>query len=108
MGCHIGWNGNEAVSATAHGLICREIERVDSAFRSLFSVQNALTIWPIWEYATEEAKKKYLDGMISGELVGSFGLTEPDHGSDPGGMKTRAKKDVNLIINFKFREMIGF
>jgi len=79
------------LSYTAYGLINREVERVDSAYRSALSVQSSLVIHPINEFGTKEQKDKYLPGLASGELVGCFGLTEPDHGSDPGSMKTRAR-----------------
>jgi glutaryl-CoA dehydrogenase len=79
----------------AYGLISREIERVDSGYRSAMSVQSSLVMWPIFAYGTEQQRKKYLPGLASGELVGCFGLTEPDHGSDPGSMVTRAEKAPN-------------
>lgn len=98
LGCMSDYGGNEKISFTAYGLINREIERVDSSFRSMLSVQNSLVIFPISEYGTEEAKKKYLPKLMSGEHIGAFGLTEPDHGSDPGSMKTRALKKGNKWI----------
>ena len=76
----------------SYGLIAREVERVDSGYRSAMSVQSALTMYPIYAYGTEEQRQKYLPKLASGEWVGCFGLTEPDHGSDPGGMETRATK----------------
>lgn len=76
----------------SYGLIAREVERVDSGYRSAMSVQSSLVMYPIYAYGTEEQREKYLPGLAKGELVGCFGLTEPDQGSDPGGMKTRAKK----------------
>jgi glutaryl-CoA dehydrogenase len=76
----------------AYGLIAREIERVDSGYRSMNSVQSSLVMYPIYAYGTEEQRKKYLPKLATGEWVGCFGLTEPDAGSDPGGMKTRAEK----------------
>ncbi|MEM1417592.1 MAG: acyl-CoA dehydrogenase, partial [Myxococcota bacterium] len=84
--------GGVGASYVAYGLIAREIERVDSGFRSCASVQSSLVMHPIYAYGTEEQRKKYLPGLASGELIGCFGLTEPDHGSDPGGMVTRAKR----------------
>jgi glutaryl-CoA dehydrogenase len=75
-----------------YGLIARELERVDSGYRSIFSVQNSLVIQPIHEYGSDAQRRKYLPGLISGALIGCFGLTEPDHGSDPGSMVTRASK----------------
>jgi len=76
----------------AYGLIAREVERVDSGYRSAMSVQSSLVMHPINAYGSEEQKKKYLPKLASGELIGCFGLTEPNHGSDPGSMETRAKK----------------
>ena len=76
----------------AYGLVAREVERVDSGYRSAMSVQNSLVMHPIEAYGTEAQKKKYLPKLATGEWVGCFGLTEPDAGSDPGGMKTRAAK----------------
>ena len=79
-------------SYVAYGLIAREVERIDSGYRSAFSVQSSLVMYPIYLFGSEEQKQKYLPGLASGELIGCFGLTEPDGGSDPGGMKTRARK----------------
>ncbi|MBB5277347.1 glutaryl-CoA dehydrogenase [Rhizobium rosettiformans] len=76
----------------SYGLVAREIERIDSGYRSMMSVQSSLVIYPIYAYGSEEQRDKYLPGLVSGELIGCFGLTEPDAGSDPGGMKTRAEK----------------
>ncbi len=88
------------VSYVAYGLIAREIEMVDSSYRSTLSVQSSLVMWPIYNYGTEQQRQKYLPKLASGEWVGAFGLTEPDHGSDPGGMKTRAKRvDGGYQIN---------
>ncbi|MFO1088295.1 MAG: acyl-CoA dehydrogenase [Hyphomicrobiales bacterium] len=84
--------GGSGLGYVAYGLIAREIERVDSGYRSAMSVQNSLVMHPIEAYGTEEQKRKYLPKLATGELVGCFGLTEPDAGSDPGGMKTRAKR----------------
>ncbi|MEM8592908.1 MAG: acyl-CoA dehydrogenase [Pseudomonadota bacterium] len=84
--------GGLGASYTAYGLIAREIERVDSGYRSMMSVQSSLVIYPIYAYGSEEQRKKYLPGLTSGKLIGCFGLTEPDAGSDPAGMKTRAEK----------------
>ena len=80
------------VSYTAYGMAAREVERVDSGYRSAFSVQSSLVMYPIYAYGTEEQRRKYLPKLATGEWVGCFGLTEPDHGSDPGSMVTRAKK----------------
>jgi len=87
--------GGLGVGYVAYGLIAREIERVDSGYRSMMSVQSSLVIYPIYAYGSEEQRKKYLPGLCSGELIGCFGLTEPDAGSDPGSMKTRAEKTDN-------------
>ncbi|MGO4566281.1 acyl-CoA dehydrogenase [Rhizobium sp. 2YAF20] len=76
----------------AYGLVAREVERVDSGYRSMMSVQSSLVMYPIYAYGCEAQRDKYLPGLVSGELIGCFGLTEPDAGSDPGGMKTRAEK----------------
>ena len=76
----------------SYGLIAREIERVDSGYRSVMSVQSSLVMLPIYKFGSEEQKQKYLPKLAKGEMVGSFGLTEPDAGSDPGSMKTRVKK----------------
>ncbi|MEM7642427.1 MAG: acyl-CoA dehydrogenase [Pseudomonadota bacterium] len=75
-----------------YGLVAREIERVDSGYRSMMSVQSSLVMYPIHAYGSEEQRRKYLPGLASGDLIGCFGLTEPDAGSDPAGMKTRAEK----------------
>ncbi|GAA4042377.1 acyl-CoA dehydrogenase [Parerythrobacter jejuensis] len=85
--------GGAGASYVAYGLIAREIERVDSGYRSMASVQSSLVMYPIHAYGSEEQRRKYLPGLASGELIGCFGLTEPDAGSDPGGMRTYAKKD---------------
>jgi glutaryl-CoA dehydrogenase len=84
--------GGAGVSYTAYGLIARELERVDSGYRSFASVQSSLVMYPIHAFGTEEQWQRFLPGLASGELIGCFGLTEPDHGSDPGSMKTHAKK----------------
>ena len=85
--------GCAGVSYTAFGLVAREIERVDSGYRSAMSVQSSLVMYPIYAYGTQAQRERFLPGLASGELVGCFGLTEPDHGSDPGGMVTRAVRD---------------
>ena len=79
-------------SYVAYGLVAREIERVDSGYRSMNSVQSSLVMYPIYAYGDETQRKKYLPKLATGEWVGCFGLTEPDAGSDPNGMKTRAEK----------------
>jgi glutaryl-CoA dehydrogenase len=84
--------GGSAASYVSYGLIAREIERVDSGYRSMMSVQSSLVMYPIYAYGSEEQRRKYLPGLAAGDLIGCFGLTEPDAGSDPGGMRTRAVK----------------
>ena len=84
--------GGIGASYVSYGLVAREIERVDSGYRSMMSVQSSLVIYPIYAYGSEEQKQKYLPKLISGEWIGCFGLTEPEAGSDPAGMKTRAEK----------------
>lgn len=84
--------GGAGASYVAYGLVAREVERVDSGYRSMMSVQSSLVMFPIHAYGSEEQKRKYLPKLAAGELIGCFGLTEPDAGSDPGGMKTRASK----------------
>ncbi len=84
--------GGAGLNYVSYGLIAREIERVDSGFRSVMSVQSSLVMVPIFEFGSEAQKQKYLPGLAKGELIGCFGLTEPNHGSDPGSMETRAKK----------------
>ena len=84
--------GGAEASYVAYGLVAREVERVDSGYRSMMSVQSSLVMYPIYAYGSEEQRNKYLPGLASGKLIGCFGLTEPDAGSDPGGMKTKAEK----------------
>ena len=84
--------GGSGLNYVSYGLVAREVERVDSGFRSMMSVQSSLVMVPINEFGSEATKQKYLPGLASGELIGCFGLTEPDHGSDPGSMASRAKK----------------
>ncbi|MGQ0742318.1 MAG: acyl-CoA dehydrogenase [Alphaproteobacteria bacterium] len=84
--------GCAGLNHVCYGLVAREVERIDSAYRSAMSVQSSLVMHPICAYGTEEQRKKYLPKLASGELIGCFGLTEPDHGSDPGSMTTRATK----------------
>jgi glutaryl-CoA dehydrogenase len=84
--------GGAGVSYVAYGLIAREVERIDSGYRSMMSVQSSLVMYPILAYGSEAQKRKYLPKLASGEWIGCFGLTEPDAGSDPGGMRTRAEK----------------
>lgn len=92
--------GGAGASYVAYGLIAREIERVDSGYRSMASVQSSLVMHPIYAYGSEEQRRKYLPGLAAGTLIGCFGLTEPDAGSDPAGMRTFAKKvDGGYVIN---------
>ena len=84
--------GGAGVGYVSYGLVAREVERVDSGYRSMMSVQSSLVMHPIYAYGSEEQKQKFLPKLASGEWIGCFGLTEPDAGSDPGGMKTRARK----------------
>ncbi|ESY31415.1 acyl-CoA dehydrogenase [Mesorhizobium sp. LNJC391B00] len=87
--------GGLGANYVTYGLVAREVERVDSGYRSMMSVQSSLVMYPIHAYGTEEQRKRYLPKLASGEWIGCFGLTEPDAGSDPGGMKTRAEKTAN-------------
>ncbi|WP_299864865.1 acyl-CoA dehydrogenase [uncultured Hoeflea sp.] len=92
--------GGAEAGYVSYGLVAREVERVDSGYRSMMSVQSSLVMYPIHAYGSEEQRMKYLPKLASGEWVGCFGLTEPDAGSDPGGMKTRAKKtDGGYVLN---------
>ncbi len=92
--------GGSGLGYVAYGLVAREVERIDSGYRSAMSVQNSLVMHPIDAYGTDAQKKKYLSKLASGELVGCFGLTEPDAGSDPGGLKTTAKrKGAGFVLN---------
>lgn len=92
--------GGVDASQTAYGLIAREVERVDSGYRSFMSVQSSLVMLPIFEFGTDEQKERFLPKLATGELIGCFGLTEPDHGSDPGSMATTAvKTDGGWILN---------
>jgi glutaryl-CoA dehydrogenase len=90
--------GGLGASYVAYGLIAREVERVDSGYRSMMSVQSSLVMYPIYAYGTEAQRMKYLPKLASGEWIGCFGLTEPDAGSDPAGMKTVAKKTANGYV----------
>ena len=92
--------GGLGASYVTYGLIAREVERVDSGYRSMMSVQSSLVMYPIHAYGSEEQRQKYLPKLVSGEYIGCFGLTEPDAGSDPAGMKTTAKKtDSGYVLN---------
>jgi len=98
LGATLKGYGCAGVSNVAYGLIAHEVERVDSAYRSAMSVQSSLVMYPIYTYGTEEQKNKFLPKLATGELIGCFGLTEPNHGSDPGSMETRALKQGNEYI----------
>jgi glutaryl-CoA dehydrogenase len=87
--------GGIGASYVAYGLVAREVERVDSGYRSMLSVQSSLVMFPIYAFGSEEQRRRYLPKLASGEYIGCFGLTEPDAGSDPGGMKTCARKTVS-------------
>lgn len=92
LGANLSGYGCAGVDSISYGLLMQELEYVDSGLRSFASVQGALCMWPIYHYGTQSQKEKYLPGMARGDLVGAFGLTEPDYGSDPGAMITTAKK----------------
>ncbi|MEO9122625.1 MAG: acyl-CoA dehydrogenase family protein, partial [Burkholderiaceae bacterium] len=87
--------GGAGLNYVSYGLIAREVERVDSGYRSMMSVQSSLVMVPINEFGSEAQKQKYLPNLASGKSIGCFGLTEPNHGSDPGSMETRAKKTAD-------------
>ncbi|MBR9841604.1 MAG: acyl-CoA dehydrogenase [Rhodobacteraceae bacterium] len=92
--------GGIGAGYVTYGLVAREVERVDSGYRSMMSVQSSLVMYPIYAYGTKEQREKYLPKLASGEFIGCFGLTEPDAGSDPGSMKTTAKKvDGGYVLN---------
>jgi len=100
LGANLHGYGCAGLGAVAYGLIMQELERGDSGLRSFVSVQGALCMYPIYRYGSEEQKQKWLPGMAAGKLLGAFGLTEPDYGSDPGGMITRARrKGSNWVLN---------
>lgn len=100
LGAPISGYGCAGVNYVSYGIIAREIERVDSSYRSLYSVQTSLAMYAIYQFGTEEQKEHYLPEMAKGNLIGCFGLTEPDAGSDPSSMKTNAKKtDNGYILN---------
>src|SRR5271169_4540504 len=92
LGATLEGYGCAGVNYVSYGLIAREVERVDSGYRSCFSVQSSLVMYPIWEFGSDAQKERYLPKLRSGEWVGCFGLTEPDAGSDPASMRTRAKR----------------
>jgi glutaryl-CoA dehydrogenase len=93
LGMHLTGYGCAGTSATSYGVACRELEAADSGLRSFVSVQGSLAMFPIWKYGSDEQKERWLPGMARGELIGCFGLTEPDSGSDAASMKTRARRD---------------
>lgn len=93
LGMHLEGYGCAGTSAVSYGLACMELEAGDSGLRSLVSVQGSLAMFPIWKYGSEEQKQEWLPAMAAGEVIGCFGLTEPDVGSDAGNMKTHAKRD---------------
>ena len=93
LGMHLTGYGCAGMGPVAYGVACRELEAADSGLRSMVSVQGSLAMFPIWKYGSEEQKDEWLPKMATGEAVGCFGLTEPDHGSDPSGMSTRARRD---------------
>ncbi|MET9485820.1 acyl-CoA dehydrogenase family protein [Nocardia sp. NPDC006630] len=93
LGMHLEGYGCAGTSATAYGLACMELEAVDSGVRSMVSVQGSLAMTAIHKYGSEQQKQQWLPGMAAGQLLGCFGLTEPDFGSNPGGMRTRARRD---------------
>ncbi len=100
LGMHLDGYGCAGTSALAYGVASRELERGDTGLRSLVSVQGSLAMFPIWKWGSEEQKQEWLPRMAAGELIGCFGLTEPDHGSDPSSMKTTARRDGDdWIIN---------
>eukprot|EP00794_Sanderia_malayensis_P008110 gene8110-8979_t len=102
LGCTLQGYGCSGVSDVTYGLIAREVERVDSSYRSAMSVQSSLVMYPIYTYGTEAQRLKYLPKLATGELVGCFGLTEPNHGSDPGSLETKAvhnPKGNSFILN---------
>jgi glutaryl-CoA dehydrogenase len=93
LGMHLEGYGCAGTSATAYGLACLELEAADSGLRSLVSVQGSLAMFAIWQFGSEEQKQQWLPSMAAGEAIGCFGLTEPDFGSNPAGMRTHAKRD---------------
>jgi glutaryl-CoA dehydrogenase len=100
LGMHLDGYGCAGMSAVDYGLACLELEAGDSGTRSFVSVQGSLAMFPIWAYGSEEQKQRWLPGMAAGDIIGCFGLTEPDSGSDPGSMRTTARKDAeDWVLN---------
>jgi glutaryl-CoA dehydrogenase len=100
LGMHLQGYGCAGVNAVSYGLACMELEAADTGFRSFVSVQGSLAMFPIWAYGSDEQKRRWLPAMAAGEVIGCFGLTEPDAGSDPRGMRTKARRDGDdWIIN---------
>ena len=100
LGMHLEGYGCAGTNATSYGLACMELEAGDSGLRSFVSVQGSLSMFPIWKYGSEELKQEWLPRMATGDAIGCFGLTEADHGSDPGGMATTARRDgSDWILN---------
>jgi glutaryl-CoA dehydrogenase len=100
LGMHLTGYGCAGMGPVAYGVACRELEAADSGLRSLVSVQGSLAMYPIWRYGSDEQKEEWLPRMAAGEAIGCFGLTEPDHGSDPASMKTQAKPDgTGWVLN---------
>ena len=97
--------GGAGLGYVSYGLIARAVERVDSGYRSAMSVQSSLVMYPIFAYGSEEQRKKYLPKLAAGEWVGCFGLTEPDAGSDPGGMRTRAQKAAGRLRPLRHQDV---
>src|SRR3982075_2198566 len=100
FGANLEGYGCAGMSNVEYGLVMQELERGDSGLRSFVSVQGALVMYPIFTFGSEEQKQKWLPSLAKGEKIGCFGLTEPDHGSDPGGMETRARRtDKGWVLN---------
>ncbi len=100
LGMHLTGYGCAGAGAIAYGVACRELEAADSGVRSMVSVQGSLAMFPIWKYGSEEQKQEWLPRMAAGQAIGCFGLTEPDHGSDPAGMRTSARRaGTDWILN---------
>src|SRR5450755_917941 len=98
LGMHLTGYGCAGMGPVAYGVACRELEATDSGLRSMVSVQGSLAMFPIWKYGSEEQKEEWLPRMAAGEAIGCFGLTEPDHGSDPSSMTTKAIRNENQWV----------